>query len=201
MFFQVLALISFLWLPEYSKPTFLVLFSRCSQSFPTTDSLHSSSGSSLMKLICVIFRKKWSSCWGTNSLRIIKQNLLLWKAQAVVHQDSQLHLLDVVLVSGFWVVSHHHLRSKGIWENTSWEVLTWKSSVERQGDQCLHNPNQTAWVTSRCLHHCSAKLASHAYPWAKGHEEHGGLGWLHRSLKLCLQGRWLQTQLNGLLSD
>lgn len=203
MFFKTLALISFFWLPEYSKPIFLVLFSRYLQCFPTADTLHNLSNSSLMKFICVIFRKKWSSSWGTNSLRILKQKLLLWKATGCTSPRLPASPTLCTFVFGCWVISHHHARSRGIWECASWEVLAWKSSVEHQGDQHLHNPNQTAWLTSRCLHHCSAKLASHAAT----HELRAMRSmvetpsWFHRSLKLCSQGRWLQTQLNGLLSD
>lgn len=110
MVFQLLALFSFFSLPKYSKLTVLVLFSRCLQCF------------SLQMLCTALVAAVWggtfvsslgsSSHCGTNSLRIIKQNLPSWKGTRC--RSPRLPASSTRCTSWFWLLSFSpdHFRTR-----------------------------------------------------------------------------------------
>lgn len=127
------------------------------------------------KFICVIFRKKWSSCWGTNSLNNLKQKLLLWKDTGC--SSARLPASLTWCSSCFWLLSCFPPSSQEqgnlgmhIMRNFGLEIKCWTS----------RRPMPT-WPKSDCLTDqqmfapllCQAGFSC-CHPWAKGHEEHGG---------------------------
>lgn len=200
MFFQLLALFSFFWLPEYSKLTVVVLFSKCLWRFS-------------LLILCmalvaavwggVTFRKKRSSHCGTSSLKIIKQNLLLWKGTYC----SSLRLpASPTQCSSGCSVFPEIISGPGEFENAH-HGKSWPGN--RVSDIKVTNAHiirikLLAWPANMSVPLVCQAGFSHCYPQAKGHEEHDADTQLTPQIptfKLGSPRRRLQTHLNGLLSD